>query len=227
MPWVWGALAGPGAQSEKPELVTPPAATPSSQTSPYGSGDGRHVHQVFRIRDSPRSGRRRSRATSSSALRVPHYTLEAYGFRISQNGVRLAYSGDSGPSEQLPEIARDCDLFVCEATLLDPEPGLRGHLTLPEAEEAFEQSGARRLLLTHRRRSVPPTASTSSPTRGSRSCSRETIESIELDREAAVPVDRLLPAVRKERGHLPARGRDDVGVHGRLVEAEPPQVAAS
>src|SRR5215471_20745713 len=24
VPWVWGALAGPGAQSEKPELVTPP-----------------------------------------------------------------------------------------------------------------------------------------------------------------------------------------------------------
>ena len=66
-----------------------------------------------------------------------------------------AYSGDSGPSEQLPALARDTDLFVCEATLLDGEPDLRGHLTLPEAEEAFEQSGARRLLVTHRPKERP------------------------------------------------------------------------
>ena len=44
---------------------------------------------------------------------------------------------------------------MCEATLLDPEPGLRGHLTLPEAEEAFELSGARRLLVTHRPKERP------------------------------------------------------------------------
>jgi ribonuclease BN (tRNA processing enzyme) len=29
----------------------------------------------------------------------------------------VGYSGDSGPSDALTEIARDADLFVCEATL--------------------------------------------------------------------------------------------------------------
>ena len=64
----------------------------------------------------------------------------------------LAYSGDSAPSAELVQAARDADLFVCEATLLrgelDGEP--RGHLSLEEAIEAFEASGARRLLVTHR-----------------------------------------------------------------------------
>jgi ribonuclease BN (tRNA processing enzyme) len=76
----------------------------------------------------------------------------AFGFRASSNGTVLAYSGDSGPSEALPELAENADLFVCEATLLQPNPegGTRGHLAADEAVEAFEAAGAKRLLLTHR-----------------------------------------------------------------------------
>jgi ribonuclease BN (tRNA processing enzyme) len=83
---------------------------------------------------------------------MPHYTVESYGFRVSGNGSTLAYSGDSAPGRHLSDLARDVDLFVCEATLStgdrDGEP--RGHLSLDEAQEAFEGSGARRLLITHR-----------------------------------------------------------------------------
>jgi ribonuclease BN (tRNA processing enzyme) len=84
--------------------------------------------------------------------RVLHYDLLAFGFRASANGTVLGYSGDSGPSASLADLARDADLFVCEATLLAPNPegGKRGHLSAEEANEAFEASGARRLLLTHR-----------------------------------------------------------------------------
>jgi len=90
-------------------------------------------------------------------LRVPHYTVETYGFRVSNAGTTLAYSGDSAPSDQLAELARDADLFLCEATLergdLDGDP--RGHLSVEEAVEAFEASGARRLLITHRPAELP------------------------------------------------------------------------
>jgi ribonuclease BN (tRNA processing enzyme) len=84
--------------------------------------------------------------------RVLHYTMLAFGFRVADNGTTLAYSGDSGPSAALPELARDADLFLCEATLLAPNPegGTRGHLAADEAAEAFEASNAKRLLLTHR-----------------------------------------------------------------------------
>ena len=85
-------------------------------------------------------------------VRLPHYTLETYGFRVAGDGRTVAYSGDSAPSEDLVALARDADLFICEATLeraeLDGEP--RGHLSAEEAISAFEESHARRLLLTHR-----------------------------------------------------------------------------
>ena len=92
-----------------------------------------------------------------TALRLPHYTLETYGFRVSRAGVIVAYSGDSGPSARLAELARDADLFVCEATLLRGEDdGLpRGHLSLDEALAAHRASNARRLLLTHRPAELP------------------------------------------------------------------------
>jgi len=84
--------------------------------------------------------------------RLPHYTIETYGFRISAEGKTVAYSGDSAPSDRLVELARDADLFVCEATLehgdLDGQP--RGHLSAEEAIAAHQAAGARRLVLTHR-----------------------------------------------------------------------------
>jgi ribonuclease BN (tRNA processing enzyme) len=90
-------------------------------------------------------------------VRLPHYTLETYGFRVSRDGVTLAYSGDSGPSERLADLARDADLFVCEATLLtgDADGLPRGHLSLDEALEAYRAANARRLLVTHRPAELP------------------------------------------------------------------------
>jgi GNAT superfamily N-acetyltransferase len=86
-----------------------------------------------------------------TGFRVPHYTLETYALRVEGDGRALAYSGDSAPSDDLVEAARDADLFVCEATLSDSaEDGLRGHLSAPEAVAAFEAAGARRLLVVHR-----------------------------------------------------------------------------
>jgi ribonuclease BN (tRNA processing enzyme) len=86
--------------------------------------------------------------------------LQTYAFRVESESHVLAYSGDSAPSRQLIRAAHDADLFVCEATLLrgelDGEP--RGHLSLAEAIDAFEESGAKRLLLTHRPCELPKPA---------------------------------------------------------------------
>jgi ribonuclease BN (tRNA processing enzyme) len=89
--------------------------------------------------------------------RVLHYDLLAFGFRVSSNGKTMAYSGDTGPSDDLAELARDADLFLCEATLQEPNPegGTRGHLAAREAKAAFEAAGAKRLLLTHRPKERP------------------------------------------------------------------------
>ena len=76
---------------------------------------------------------------------------------LSPDGATLAYSADSGPSAALVELATGADLFVCEATLergeLDGD--LRGHLDPDEAVATFRESGAERLLLTHRPSELP------------------------------------------------------------------------
>jgi ribonuclease BN (tRNA processing enzyme) len=89
--------------------------------------------------------------------RVLHYDLLAFGFRACANGTVVGYSGDSGPSDALTRIARDADLFVCEATLMQPNPegGTRGHLSAVEAQAASQAAGAKRLLLTHRPQERP------------------------------------------------------------------------
>jgi ribonuclease BN (tRNA processing enzyme) len=87
---------------------------------------------------------------------VLHYDIETYGFRISDGERLLAYSGDSAPCDALVEVARDADLFLCEATLAEPREGeLRGHLAAVEAVDAFERSGAKRLVIVHRPHELP------------------------------------------------------------------------
>ena len=69
---------------------------------------------------------------------------------------RLTYWATRRPRRSC-EAARDADLFVCEATLAARRArrGAPWHLSLDEAVEAFDASGAKRLLVTHRPRELP------------------------------------------------------------------------
>lgn len=81
------------------------------------------------------------------------HPVPAYGLRVSAFGKVLAYSGDTGPTDALFEIAADADLFLCEASFRecdDNPPSL--HLTGKEAGEIATRSRAKRLVVTH----VPP-----------------------------------------------------------------------
>ena len=81
---------------------------------------------------------------------LPHH-VPNLGVRLTAPGVTVAYTGDTGPSERLADLARDADLFVCEATLQGAPPRDRPR-TLTTAAEAGEwaaKARARRLLLTH------------------------------------------------------------------------------
>ena len=152
VPWVWGVSFGPGGDARKPELWVPPSGT--AQLAHLGMHLGREdmFHDAFVLREYAEREPFDVGGLSVTPYRVLHYELDSYGFRIEDDGRVLAYSGDSGPSEALAALARDADLFVCEATLDEPKPegGTRGHLAAVEADEAFRASGAKRLLLTHR-----------------------------------------------------------------------------
>ena len=157
VPWVWGNMNGPGKGKEKPELWLPPEGR--DRIRDFGSrlGWDDMFDQTFALQDYPEDEPFQVAGFTLLARRLPHYTLLTFGLRVTNGGRSLAYSGDSGPDEGLAELARDVDLFVCEATLergdLDGKP--RGHLSAEEAVAAFEASGAKRLLITHRPHELP------------------------------------------------------------------------
>ena len=154
VPWVWGALnlSGRGPELRKPELWVPPGGR--ARLEQFGGllGFSDMFDRVFRPLEYTADLPFEAGGATVTATAVPHYTVEAYALRVAAEGRTLAYSGDSGPSQELVSVAREADLFLCEATLLagelDGQP--RGHLSLEEANAAFEQSAAAELLLTHR-----------------------------------------------------------------------------
>jgi ribonuclease BN (tRNA processing enzyme) len=157
VPWVWGSLYGLGHDLPRVELWLPP--TGNEQLAEFGErfGWADMFERVFDLRAYEEATPFEAAGFELLPLRLPHYTLETYGFRVRNGDKTVAYSGDSGPSERLAELARDVDLFVCEATLLtgDADGTPRGHLSLDEVQESFEASGAKRLLITHRPRELP------------------------------------------------------------------------
>ncbi|EFQ82657.1 metallo-beta-lactamase domain protein [Aeromicrobium marinum DSM 15272] len=83
------------------------------------------------------------------ATQVDH-PVTAFGLRVEVQGHVVAYSGDTGPTPAIDDVARDADLFLCEASFLesrDNPPNL--HLTGAEAGRFAASSGSRLLLVTH------------------------------------------------------------------------------
>jgi ribonuclease BN (tRNA processing enzyme) len=79
-----------------------------------------------------------------------NHPVETFGFRFTQGGRTLAYTGDTGQAEAVPELAAGADVFLSEAAFLDG-PGLPPdlHLTARQAAAYASQAGVGRLVLTH------------------------------------------------------------------------------
>jgi ribonuclease BN (tRNA processing enzyme) len=157
VPWVWALWFGPAAEKPRPELWVPPGGDQLLSEIGQRLGTPDMFHQAFTVKEYAEGVEFETAGFKITPRRVLHYELLAFGFRVACNGKTMAYSGDSGPSDQLAELARDADLFLCEATLLEPNPegGTRGHLAADEAKAAFDAAGAKRLLLTHRPKERP------------------------------------------------------------------------
>ena len=84
-------------------------------------------------------------------VKLAHYAELTFGMRVTDGEHTIAYTGDTAATPNLTELARDADVFLCEATLAKPESGDdRGHLSAEEAVEASRAAGAHRLLVIHR-----------------------------------------------------------------------------
>jgi ribonuclease BN (tRNA processing enzyme) len=79
-----------------------------------------------------------------------NHPVETFGFRIEHAGQVLAYSADTGPCDELVELARGADVLLSEASFTDG-PGLPDdlHLTARQAGEHAARAGAGELVLTH------------------------------------------------------------------------------
>lgn len=156
VPWVWGSRHR-GGVTARPELWVYAGGRASLEALGSHLGSRDMFDWAFVVNEYEEDRPFTAAEFGVEAVRLPHYALETYGFRVTSGNKTLAYSGDSAPSERLARLARDADLFVCEATLLsgtlDSVP--RGHLSLDESVAAFAASGARRLLITHRPSELP------------------------------------------------------------------------
>lgn len=94
-------------------------------------------------------GRRTVGPFEIDLVRVNH-PVETYGMRVMADGATVAYSADTGACDALVDLARNADLFVCEASYLDGGRHPKNlHLTAREAGEHASRAGVRRLVLTH------------------------------------------------------------------------------
>lgn len=81
---------------------------------------------------------------------LPHWLPNA-GLRLSAGGQALAYTGDSGPSPDVAELARGAAVLLAEATYVREVPAdSRGNLcSAAEAGEQAARAGTGQLVLTH------------------------------------------------------------------------------
>ena len=173
MPWVWGSfyLASNG-PVPRPALWVQPGGAEFLAGLGERLGFPDMFERTFNLSEYAAERTFTIGGLVVTPTRVPHYTLETYAFRVQSNGAACSRTRETPlRAPELVEAARDADLFVCEATLLrgelDGEP--RGHLSLDEAVEAFEESGASGFSSRTARASSRLPTSSSSRTTGSSS----------------------------------------------------------
>jgi ribonuclease BN (tRNA processing enzyme) len=143
--WHWGHLMGPGRDAPSPELWLPPHGREG--LAPLAG----NLDDAFVVREYAPGETFTAAGFSVTPVALEHGSHAAFGLRVSDGARVLAYSGDTGPTPALAELARGADLFLCEATFATPD---EGHMHLTAADALAAADGAR-LVLTHRPVELP------------------------------------------------------------------------
>ena len=83
------------------------------------------------------------------SIRTPHTIKDiSLAFRVNVGGKAIAFSGDTGWTDDLISLSADADLFLCECTYFD-QPSLDFHISYRHFLTQRDRFSTRRLVLTH------------------------------------------------------------------------------
>ena len=104
------------APAAEPLLVLGPTEARARAVAMYGKADEAGLDHQFDFVTFPREAMTVGPFTIETA-RAAH-PVEAYSIRVSAGGRSLTYSGDTGPTPRLTELARGTDIAVFEASFV-------------------------------------------------------------------------------------------------------------
>lgn len=134
-------------RATEPLLVLGPSDARSRAVGIYGRTDEAGLDAQFAFRTFPREPVTVGPFTVET-VRAAH-PVESYCIRVTAGDRSLVYSGDTGPTPALVELARGADLALLEASFVGEAnpPGV--HLSGGDAGRIASEAGVGMLVLTH------------------------------------------------------------------------------
>ncbi len=126
--------------------LTVPLYAPKTPQSEF---DRLNYKQAFQIHAVENGLQTRIGNLDLTFLRMQH-AVESYAVKITANGKTFVYSGDTGMTDDLHSFIRDCELFLCEAALIDEFIDKKAfHLTAAQACKLAIDAHCKSTVLTH------------------------------------------------------------------------------
>jgi ribonuclease BN (tRNA processing enzyme) len=139
-------------RTAKLPVYLPPGGLQTLRTlvSAFADEGGEFLNDVFDLSEYDPAAPLRIEGATLRFAHTAHY-IPAFAIRWERAGASLTYSADTAPDERVVALARESDVFLCEATLLhgETELGMRGHSSAEDAAAMAREAGVRRLVLTH------------------------------------------------------------------------------
>jgi len=139
------------ALGEAPPPALPVHTLPGAVDAVLALDNPRMLADAFALREFTAGDRLEVGPFQVDTWALPHFVPNA-GMRLSVDGQVLAYTGDTGPSDDIAVMARGADVLLAEATFPDhvlPARDARYLSTARQAGEYAVRADAKRLVLTH------------------------------------------------------------------------------
>jgi len=124
-----------------------PSDTRARIAAIYGMADAEQLDRQFDVRTLG-AGTLTVGPFQIEAVPAAH-PVEAYSIRVTAGGMSITYSGDTGPTSQLADLARGTDIALFEASFVGTQNPPDLHLTGAEAGRIASQADVGLLVLTH------------------------------------------------------------------------------